>query len=147
VAQGERPSAEVVVTLSIDSIPPSSFRAVASAVVTVTVRIVCERVEKSPREMTMTVLQRWRRCEKRVLLNTRKISRLLEAVAVLGSRVIGHAATARNDGERKTVFFRNTVLVMATLSRPSSFRAVASAVVIVTARIVCARESRNLPEK
>ena len=57
VAQGERPSAEVVVTLSIDSIPPSSFRAVASAVVTVTVRIVCERVEKSPREMTMTVLQ------------------------------------------------------------------------------------------
>ncbi|XOQ31076.1 MAG: hypothetical protein ACFWUL_00740 [Dialister sp.] len=63
------------------------------------------------------------------------------------SRVIKHAGTARNDGEREGSSFRNTVLVMATLSRPSSFRAVASAVLTVTARIVCERESRNLSDK
>ena len=35
-----------------------------------------------------------------VFPTTRKISRLIEAVAILDCRVIGHAHTARNDGHR-----------------------------------------------
>ena len=66
---------------------------------TVTVRIVCEeRVEKSPREMTITVVQLLIPERKPVLPYVRKIS---ETVAILGSRAISHAATARNDGGEK----------------------------------------------
>ncbi len=59
--------------------------------VTVTIRIVCERVEKSPGEMTITVLQLLIPERKPVLPYVRKIS---ETVAILGSRAISHAATA-----------------------------------------------------
>jgi hypothetical protein len=84
-----------------DATPSSSFRAEVSAVVTVTIRIVCERVEKSPGEMTITVLQLLISERKLVFPYTRKISRLIVAVAILGSRAIKYAATARNDGGEK----------------------------------------------
>ena len=48
--------------------------------------------------MTMTVLQLLNPEKKPVIPNTRKISRLVEAVAILSCNVIQHAATARNDG-------------------------------------------------
>ena len=50
--------------------------------------------------MTMTVLQLLNPEKKPVIPNTRKISGLVEAVAVLSGRVIQHAYTARNDVRR-----------------------------------------------
>ena len=44
----------------------------------------------------VTTLISWGK--KPVILTTRKISRLVEAVAILSCNIMQHAATARNDG-------------------------------------------------
>jgi hypothetical protein len=94
--------------------------------------------------MPVTVLQLLNAGVKTCIPEHKKDFSARRSYSGFDSRVIKHAGTARNDGEREGSSFRNTVLVMVTLSRPSSFRAVVSAVLTVTARIVCERESRNL---
>ena len=79
-------------------------------------RILHSLTSAGPGYMTMTVLQLSYHGRRSVIPNTRKISGLLEAVAVLDGRVRSHAATARNDGEREESSFRNTVFAMMTLS-------------------------------
>ena len=78
---------------------------------------------------------------------TRKISRLIGAVAILDSSVMPHAATARNDrGAGKVVSLehrnRNGDAIP-----PSSFRAEVSVGMKMIVRIVCEKESRNLSGK
>ena len=64
----------------------------------------------------MTVLQLLNPEKKPVIPNTRKISGLVEAVAVLSGRVIQHTYTARNDEGRNLSFFRNTVIFLVAIS-------------------------------
>ena len=59
-----------------------------------------EGVEKSPGYMTMTVLQLLNPKESPAFPSTRKISGLVEAIAVLDGRVMPHSPTARNDEGR-----------------------------------------------
>ncbi|WP_297021704.1 hypothetical protein, partial [uncultured Dialister sp.] len=93
-----------------------SFRAVASAVVTVTIRIVCEeRVEKSPREMTITVVQLLILERKTCIPERKKDFSTRRSCSDFGSRAIRHDYTARNDGEWEKPSFRGTILAMVTL--------------------------------
>ena len=65
--------------------------------------------------MTVTVLQLKYHVKSPVFPNARKISGLLEAVAILDSRVIKHDHTARNDGGVEDDYLLLTVFLLFTL--------------------------------
>ena len=79
--------------------------------------------------------------------STRKISRLIGAVAILDSSVMPHPSTARNDrgaGRVVSLEHRNR---NGDGIPPSSFRAVVRAGMKIAVKIVCEKESRNLSGK